>query len=122
MAEQDSKSSTQRSTTMIAPRSGFQTPQFWLGLLSVLAAFFLSQFGINVPANIVNDILHGNFNGQVILTIAGVAVVALFIAISSWIETWLVRRRGIPPGKGKPAPAGGSPSTKPQSFGSDSSP
>ncbi len=84
------------STRLPAPRTGFQTWQFWVGLLSVVATFFLGEYGSKLGINI-QDILNRLPDGLktgVVPGVIGVGVIAAFIIISSAIETRTIKRKG----------------------------
>jgi|GEM_PF-3400880 len=84
-----------------APKSGFLTVQFWLGLITVVATFLLKQFGQQLGINIDTSFLTNLpdwLKGNIVPGVIGVGVVTAFIVISSWIETRNVRTRGTAPG------------------------
>ncbi len=90
--------------TKVMPKSGFTTPQFYIGLLAVVGTFLLGQFGSQIGLNGLSDTLQKVLRDQTNLVVGAivVALVAGFIAFSSWIETNTVRKNGVGD-KGKPA-------------------
>lgn len=97
------------STTRLAPRSGFRSPQFFLGLGTVLLTFVLSFNGITLPGNLAK-ILSDAASNNIVPGVIAIAVVAGLIAVTFWLETRNVRRKGTSAVKpGKPIPAGGKP-------------
>ncbi len=93
---------SQSSSTRLAPRSGFTSPQFYLGLVAVVGTFALGQFGtqLNLPGFLQN-ILTSITNNNIVLGAVVIAVVAGLIALSSWVETRTIKQNG--PTKGRPA-------------------
>ena len=90
------------SPTKLAPKSGFTSPQFYIGLLAVVGTFVLGSLGhpfdlTKLPSFIQNLLANNN----IVLGAIVVVVIAGFIALSSWIETNTVRKVG--PTKGRPA-------------------
>ncbi len=102
--------------TTAAPRSGFRSPQFWLGLVSVLLTFALGYNGIVLPSNL-GDLINKAYNSGVVPGVIAAAIVAGIIAISLYVETRMVRKNGPTAGKpGKPYPVGGKPFYRTSEF------
>ena len=87
--------------TKLAPKSGFTTPQFYIGLLAVVGTFVLGLFGANIDLTKLPDFVKNLLGSNIVLGAIVVAVIAGFIAVSSWVETNTVRKVG--PTKGRPA-------------------
>jgi hypothetical protein len=86
-------------TRLPAPKTGFMTWQFWLGLLAVVATFLLGQFGAKLPFNIQDIInrLPDGFKTGIVPGVVGVGIIAAFIIISSAMETRTIKRNGAAP-------------------------
>ena len=88
-------------TTKLAPKSGFFTLQFWVGLAAVVGTFVLGVLGVNI--NLTQFANSDTFRSGIV-GVSVVGVIGAFIAISSWIETRTVRRTdNVPAGKSTPA-------------------
>lgn len=93
--------------TKLAPKSGFGTSQFILGLLAVIGTFLLGQFGGDIQKNLpasLKQIIANLLSHNIVIGAIVVALIGGFIALSSWIETHTVKTKGPPPNKSRPAP------------------
>ena len=89
-------------STKLAPKSGFFSWQFWVGLLAVVGTFLLGEFGYKIDLTQFSKLPDFVKSGIVGVTVVG--IIGAFIAISSWIETRTIRRNDtVPPGKSTPA-------------------
>jgi hypothetical protein len=95
---------TPAATTKLAPKSGFFTWQFWVGLAAVLGTFILGETGIKVDLSFLNNLPDSVRNG-IVPGVVIVGAVGLFIALSSWIETRTVKQDGVPATPNKSVPA-----------------
>jgi hypothetical protein len=89
-------------TAKLAPKSGFASWQFWLGLAAVLGTFILGALGVKLDLTQLSKL--PDFVKSGIVGVSVVGVIGAFIAISSWLETRTIRRNDtVPSGKGAPA-------------------
>src|SRR5450631_4143713 len=84
-----------KAASLPAPKSGFMTVQFWVGLAAVVVTFVLGSVGIQVPSQVQN--VFNNLPGWAVPGVIGVGIVAAFIYISSAIETRSVKKNGTAP-------------------------
>lgn len=91
------------SPTKLAPKSGFTSPQFYIGLLAVVGTFVLGQFGNQIGLGKLPDTLKNIISGNTNLVVGAIVVILIAggIALSSYLETRTVRQVG--PTKGRPA-------------------
>lgn len=86
---------TPATTAKSVTKSGFFSSQFWVGFVSVVGAFVLGQYGNQlgqlIPQQLL-DLLGGQKNITAGLIVVG--LVALFISVSSWLETRGIRING----------------------------
>ncbi len=92
------------SSATTLPRSGFLSPQFWLGFLAVVGTFVLGQFGIPLNLNFINN-LPSSVRDSIVPGVVIVGAIIVYIVISSHLQTRKVRKGTAQPGH--PAPKGG---------------
>ena len=87
------------TTSTPAPKSGFLSPQFWVGLITILATFALGQAGVSVPSNITDVVknLPNWAQNDLVPGVIAVGLVTIFIAVTTYIETRTVRTKGTAP-------------------------
>jgi len=86
-----------KNSTLVAPKSGFTSPPFYLGLIVVVGTFVLGQYGGDLGSLAKN--LPKFFSDQSGL-VAGVIVIglaALLIYVSSIFETRNIQKNGPKP-------------------------
>jgi NADH:ubiquinone oxidoreductase subunit 6 (subunit J) len=83
------------AASLRAPKSGFMTVQFWVGLLAVVVTFVLGSVGIQLPGQAQTWL--SNLPSWIVPGVIGVGIVAAFIYISSAIETRSLKKNGAAP-------------------------
>ncbi len=93
------------TTTKLAPKSGFFTWQFWVGMATVVGTFILGQAGIPLNLSFLDKLPDTVRNG-IVPGVVVVGAIGLFIAISSYLETRMIRKTDtVPTAPGKSVPA-----------------